>query len=102
MPPELMFLENFYQSQTLSIDKLAQTSYGLVDSETTVFTELPHMIEYYLTRWEHLNLIETQNESFYLPKTHANDFMSAPQDMLDLIKKNKTEIVADFSDLKTD
>ena len=100
MPAELMFLENFYENQTLSTTKLAQSSYGLADRDTTVFTELPHMIEYYLTRWEHLNLIEAYNESFYLPKTHANDFISAPRDMLDLVLSNKDEIITDFSDLE--
>lgn len=99
MPAELMFLENFYHSQTLSPSKIASSSYGLADKDTTVFTELPHMIEYYLTRWEHLNLIETFNESFYLPKTYANDFIHDPHHILDLVKINQNTIITDFSDL---
>nr|MBF0223007.1 NAD(P)-dependent oxidoreductase [Desulfobulbaceae bacterium] len=99
MPAELIFLENFYHSQTLSSAKIAASSYGLVDKDTTVFTELPHMIEYYLTRWEHLNLIETYNESFYLPKTQTNAFINDPQNILDLVKANRSEIITDFSDL---
>jgi nucleoside-diphosphate-sugar epimerase len=99
MPAELMFLENFYESQTLSSEKLAASSYGLVDRETTVFTELPQMIEYYLTRWEHLNLIEPYNESFYLPKTYANDFINVPRSMVEQVHAPSTEILTDFSDL---
>jgi len=99
MPAELMFLGNFYESQTLSSEKLAASSYGQVDSETTVFTELPQMIEYYLTRWGHLNLIETYNESFYLPKTYGNDFISAPRSVVELVQSKSEEILTDFSDL---
>jgi len=99
MPAELMFLGNFYESQTLSSEKLIASSYGLVDGEITVFTELPQMIEYYLTRWGHLNLIEEYNESFYLPKTYGNDFIAAPRSVIELVQTKGAEILTDFSDL---
>jgi len=96
MPAELMFLENFYRSQTLSTAKLATSSYGLRNTETSIFTELPAMIEYYLTRWEHLNLISSYNDSFYHPKTMAEEFMNNPQELIDLIHANKIDPRNDF------
>ena len=99
MPAELMFLENFYQSQTLSALKLINSSYRDQSIDATVFSELPDMIEYYLTRWEHLNLISSYNESFYHPKMLTDDFTNAPVKLMGSIINNEIEALADFSDL---
>ncbi len=97
IPAELMFLENFYQSQTLATRKLATSSYGLPEPEKTVFTELPAMIEYYLTRWEHLNLISSFNDSFYHPEMRGSDFSSAPQKLLQAVHDKELNELIDFT-----
>ncbi len=96
MPAELMFLENFYRSQTLSADKLANSSYGLQQAEVTIFTELPALIEYYLTRWEHLNLISSFNDTFYHPKTLADEFRDHPQELVEMIHTKKIDPLYDY------
>ena len=96
MPAELMFLGNFYRSQTLSPAKLARSSYGIQQPEVTIFTELPAMIEYYLTRWEHLNLISTFNDSFYSPKTLTEEFKEHPQELVEMIHTKKIDPLYDF------
>ena len=96
MPAELMFLENFYRSQTLSPAKLANSSYGIQQPEVTIFTELPSMIEYYLTRWEHLNLISSFNESFFSPNTLAEEFKEHPKELVDLIHTKKIDPLHEF------
>jgi len=100
MPAELMFLENFYRSQTLSPAKLANSSYGLPEPEVTIFSELPAMIEYYLTRWEHLNLISSFNESFYHPQTLSEEFANNPQGLVELIHQKKIDPMHDFCLIK--
>lgn len=97
MPAELMFLENFYRSQTLSSAKLARSSYGIPQPEVTIFTELPSIIEYYLTRWEHLNLISSFNESFYHPQTLVEEFATNPQELVEMIHAKKIDPLSDCS-----
>jgi len=100
MPAELMFLKNFYQTQTLSAEKLACSSYGLPDPGKTVFTELPAMIEYYLTRWEHLNLISSFNEACYHPGMPGDDFSTAPKKLLEAAHNNRVKEIENFIELK--
>lgn len=95
MPAELIFLENFYRSQTLSTAKLARSSYGIRQPEVTIFTELPSLIEYYLTRWEHLNLISSLKESFY-PNTLTEEFKERPQELVEMIHTKKIDPLYDF------
>ncbi len=96
LPAEMMFLENFYTSQTLSTARLAASTYGHRDREITVYTELPAMIEYYLTRWGHLNLISLYNTSFYTPRLHTEEFCRDPAALLDAIHGGDVDIVNDF------
>ncbi len=91
MPGELMFLESFYQSQTLSVKKLLQSSFEDSRPETTVYSVLPEFIEYYLTRWESLNLIVGFNKEFYGVKNKLDDFVKQPSDLLDTIHKEKDD-----------
>jgi nucleoside-diphosphate-sugar epimerase len=84
MPGELLFLESFYESQTLAVDKLLESSYQDVTPQTTVFSDLPQLIEYYLTRWEHFKLITSFNKEFYGPKGELDDFARNPEKLLDL------------------
>jgi nucleoside-diphosphate-sugar epimerase len=59
MPAEMIFLENFYKTQTLSCEKLKKSSFVDPRPQATIFTELPSLIEYYIARWEHLNLFSS-------------------------------------------
>ena len=82
MPAELMFLKNFYETQTLSAAKLKASSFIDPDPEATIFTELPALIEYYVTRWEHLNLIKPLNKKFFPPRKRAEEFLLLPNQLL--------------------
>ncbi len=90
MPQELMFLESFYRTQTLSTKKLQQSSFQDPMPEETVFSRLPELASYYLTRWREQNLITgsyaqtvdvdeldhefCHNPEFLLQKIHDNNF----------------------------
>ncbi len=88
MPAELMFMKSFYKSQTLLTDKLEQSSYEDAMSDITVYTELPGMLDYYLTSWLHLNRISADNEEVYDPKRPLGKFHGSPQDLLDSVHQN--------------
>ena len=75
MPPELMFMENFYKTQTLSSAKLQGSSFVDPAPDETVFSRLPEVIEYYLTRWQQFNLISLDDE-FFDPQKIAEDFLN--------------------------
>jgi len=95
MPQELMFLKNFYETQTLSAAKLRQSSYVDPDPRVTVFTELPMLIQYYLARWQDLNLIAADEKIFYEPKKRAEIFLNNPEQILSTVKD---EIAVPFLD----
>lgn len=83
MPGELMFLENFYTTQTLSNRRLLDSSYRDPRGNTvTVFSKLPDMIQYYLTRWENLNLITLYNPEIYDPTHQTEVFEENPAALL--------------------
>jgi nucleoside-diphosphate-sugar epimerase len=98
MPGELMFLENFYNSQTLSAEKLLSSSYREVNPEITVYSMLPEMIEYYLTRWEHLNLISSYNPDFFDPRRNGEEFLHNPVQLLEDLEKCCTDRFTGFED----
>ncbi|BCO10044.1 hypothetical protein GF1_24200 [Desulfolithobacter dissulfuricans] len=89
MPPELMFLENFYQSQTLSCEKLQRSSFQDPFPEETVFTRLPDLIQYYLTRWEQLNLMTSKTQDFFDPQKLSEEFLRNPAQLLEAIHERK-------------
>ena len=99
MPAEMIFLESFYKTQTLSCKKLQNSSFVDPNPQSTVFTELSSMIEYYIVRWDHLNLFSSfSNKDFNSAHTRekpadpseklAEIFMKAPQELLDTIQKD--------------
>lgn len=99
LPAEIMFLRNFYQSQTLASDKLATCSYKDPAAELTVFTELPDIIEYYITRWEHLNLISGFNREFFDPQQKANTFLRDPQELMTSVHGQEVRPDPEFNNL---
>lgn len=85
LPPELMFLENFYKSQTLSSDKLSKSSFDDPFPNETIYKALPKLVVYYLERWGHLNLITTFNEEFLGNFEFEEDFIHNPRDLMNSI-----------------
>ena len=95
MPAELMFLENFYKTQTLSAKKLEKSSFRDPEPETTIFTQLPCLIQYYLTRWEQLNLIMPYNKEFFDPKKKGDLFLNSPRSLLESVSKENIDFSQD-------
>jgi len=85
LPPELMFLDSFYKSQTLSPARLQASSFIDPMPEETIFTRLPDLIAYYLTRWSHQNLITTYNESLEFTGSVIDDFKNNPTKLLETV-----------------
>ena len=85
MPPELMFLDNFYKPQTLSPKKLQESSFIDPMPEETIFTRLPELVVYYLTRWSHENLISTFRESFDKEKSLNHTFSHNPEYLVEAV-----------------
>ncbi|MBW2466476.1 MAG: NAD(P)-dependent oxidoreductase [Deltaproteobacteria bacterium] len=94
MPAEMIFLENFYKTQTLSCQKLKNSSFVDPNPEATIFTELPSLINYYISRWEHLNLFSSYSskepkrspaeEKKVDPAEELSDkFLHSPRELLD-------------------
>jgi nucleoside-diphosphate-sugar epimerase len=96
MPAEIMFLEKFYHCQTLSSSRVDASSFIDPLPEATIFTELPALIQYYLTRWEHLNLVSAFNREFFDPKRHAGDFVSRPAALLDKVNHGRLNSIIDL------
>jgi GlcNAc-P-P-Und epimerase len=104
MPPELIFLENCYKIQTLSSVKLQESSFVDPAPDETVFSRLPEIIEYYLTRWQHFNLISLDDE-FFDPQKITEDFLNSPKILLDEIHQQKRYPFTEFElqkDIKKD
>lgn len=81
LPPELMFMDSFYKPQTLSAKRLAESSFIDPLPEETIFTRLPELVIYYLSRWSHENLISTYNIG--IEKPVEQQFNNSPQKLID-------------------
>lgn len=98
MPAELLFLKNFYQSQSLSSEKLNKSSFVDPSPDTTVFTELKSMVDYYLVRWKHLNRITDFENEFKNSTKQGREFQNAPIDLLKSITQKSFLPLDDFED----
>lgn len=96
LPAELMFLQSFYKSQTLSSKKLRASSFIDPMPDETIYTKLPELVIYYLNRWTHQNLISTFNETFIDSSSLAGDFECSPREFLDSIHADS---ISPFRDL---
>lgn len=83
LPPELIFLKQFYITQTLSCARLQQSSFVDPMPGESIFTRLPEMIFYYLTRWSHQNLISTFKEKTKEDKKFYDTFIHQPESLLE-------------------
>ncbi|MEE4165139.1 MAG: NAD-dependent epimerase/dehydratase family protein [Desulfocapsaceae bacterium] len=98
LPPELMFLRSFYQTQTLSGKRLEESSFVDPMPDETVFTRLPEMINYYLTRWSHQNLISTYDEKLLeFDRSIESDFKHDPEALLESIHRDATTPFTGFT-----
>ncbi len=102
MPAEMIFLENFYKTQTLSCEKLKKSGFVDPNPQATIFTELPALIEYYIARWDHLNLFSSfSSKDFKLShpmeqkagpaEEVAEIFMNSPTKLLDTMQNEGIE-----------
>ena len=96
LPPELMFLESFYKTQTLSSKKLQDSSFVDPLPNENIYTKLPELVVYYLNRWTHQNLITTYSQKVRHPNAMANEFEASPQELLESVHHDS---VSPFQDL---
>ena len=97
LPPELMFLDSFYKPQTLSSEQLQKSSFIDPFPEETIFTRLPELVVYYLTRWSHENQISTYFENMAIDKSVENSFINNPQALID---RSHAKGIGPFSDMQ--
>ncbi len=88
LPAELIFMKNFYRSQTLLTRKLEASSYVDPMPDISVFSELPSMIDYYLTRWRQFNALSTQIREYHDRTRPAGRFDATPLELLDAIHRS--------------
>jgi nucleoside-diphosphate-sugar epimerase len=96
LPAELQFMKSFYETQTLSVEKLEKSSYREKDPDVTVFSELTSIIYYYLTRWKHLNLITTFHEDMKGSSQPASQFLDSPENLLEDINNYSHKPLEDY------
>jgi nucleoside-diphosphate-sugar epimerase len=99
LPPELMFLESFYKTQTLSSEKLQNSSFVDPTPDENIYTKLPELVVYYLNRWTHANLITTYSEKVLHPNAMSHEFDASPADLLKSVHQDST---SPFKDLRSE
>ena len=83
MPGEIQFLEQFYVSQTMAVHKIERSTFKDPAPYETVLSLLPALIEYYVARWEKLNLLHTFNTEFYSSEEiQVERFRTDPEGLL--------------------
>lgn len=85
LPPELIFLRQFYITQTLTCHRLQRSSFVDPMPDESILSMLPEMIFYYLTRWNHQNLISTFKEKTAESNSFCNTFIHQPDQLLDAV-----------------
>ncbi len=90
LPAELMFLESFYKTQTLSAKKLEESSFVDPKPKENIYSKLPELVVYYLTRWTHENMISTFDEEVLGPDTMSHDFNLSPAELLESVHQDST------------
>ncbi len=96
LPAELIFLKNCYKTQTLSSEKIDLSSYQDPMPEVTVYAELSTMIDYYITRWKHLNLLKAPTKEYQDPSKPASEFLSSPETLIQRVNESQHLSMDDF------
>ncbi len=81
-PAEAVFLKSFYQSQVLSSERLRRSSWVDPSPGATILNQLPALIQYYVRRWESLNLIAKRSSTAPDPRAVAQRFLYEPEVLL--------------------
>lgn len=102
LPSELMFLESFYKTQTLSSDKLAQSSFVDPQPDETIFTLLPNLVQYYLDRWSHMNILSTFSDDIIIPCRKDIDFFEDPHELLKSIHADSTQPFKELQHIRSE
>ena len=89
-PPELIFLKSFYKTQTLSVERLASSSFVDPFPDETIYTRLPEMISYYMMRWRQENLLTSTSVELNFDDSIKKDFEENPQALVDNIHRDAT------------
>jgi len=92
LPAELIFLKQFYITHTLNCDRLLNSSFSDPFPDETVYTRMPEMIMYYLTRWTHQNLISTFNDEAKVSKAFAQTFRKNPQKLIKAAREGRIDM----------
>ena len=100
LPQELMFLDKFYKNQILSVEKLRNCSFGLPSPDVTVFTELPNIIQYYIGRWQNLNLIAPLDKDLQIESPGTTLFQNDPQSLLEGLHNGNYKYLTDYDSLQ--
>ena len=90
LPPELIFLKSFYKTQTLSCERLESSSFVDPFPDETIYTRLPEMITYYMTRWKQENMLTRSNVELNFDDSIKKDFEENPQALVDNIHRDAT------------
>ncbi len=99
MPAELMFLNQFYETQTLDVTKVQNSSFTDPWPEETIYSNLPEIIEYYLTRWKHRNILSGFDDDSFEPSGDIQQFNKKPQQLLKQIHDGDLMPFGEFSTL---
>ncbi len=100
LPPEIMFLKQFYKTQTLSSAKLEQSSFVDPFPEETIFTMMPSLVRYYLDRWTHMNILSTYQEKIVAPCLKDMILFDDPNELLETIHADSTTPFAELKGVK--
>ncbi len=100
LPPEIMFLKQFYKTQTLSSEKLAQSSFNDPFPDETIFTMLPSLVRYYLDRWTHQNILSTYKEEIIAPCLKDMILFEDPVELLETIHADSTKPFVELQGIK--
>jgi len=100
LPAEIMFLESFYKTQTLSSEKLARSSYVDPRPAETIFTMLPNLVRYYLDRWTHQNILSTFSDEIVNPCRKDMPFFDNPKELLKSVHTDSIKPFVELLDLK--
>ncbi len=100
LPQELMFLDKFYKNQILSVEKLKNSSFGLPNPEVNVFTELPNIIQYYIGRWQNLNLISPLDKDLQITSPGTELFQDNPQMLLEGLHNGTYNYLTGYDSLR--
>jgi len=86
----------------LSVEKLRRSSFGVPNPQVTVFSELPDIVQYYMGRWQNLNLISPVDKDLQITSPGTQMFLNDPQALLEGLHNGSYKYLADYDSLQED